>query len=600
MATYTISVTNKSNCYLYYLQDNTSGVTRKTISLNDDFEIVGVVPANVENYEVTFPDSTKCGVLGVLKKYNLGSVSNGSFRAYSVATSDNSMPTSDGMSSSSTNANEKTITNDNGTFNFYIIGNISSNGYFSTNNAFEWNNNVMYLYYRYNLEYASTQTTDDTSIKTVTYGNVTIETASATDCTYTYTPNSPTTNDDITLTFTANDGYYFAEDIYITDGTNIYTATISSDNLTATYTWNHTDSESDITLRITAIAKLKAGNVTIVESTVENCTYTVTPTDPTTDDTIVIVFTPNDNYHFSVTPYVTAQNQGYMSNTITAVANGDGSYTATITFSESTSATINLYAYAITSTSGSTGYLFTIFKIDEQNMQDIASARYINLSTGEIVDLGDYINTLKKFYCSVPTSTNKQSILLGTYKIDTQAVTVTDEIFDIDCGEIKIASINNNATDYDISATAYLPFIGMVNLDGDKIMGRTLRLVYTVSSINGTCIGNLISNNSIIATFEGNIGIDLPYILAQTEGRYRGNVNSNNNILYGFVPKIFVYYHENYNENGKIAITDNRYARIGDLTDFNAIEDVDFTGVDIPSDEIDMLEEILKNGIIVS
>lgn len=356
--------------------------------------------------------------------------------------------------------------------------------------------------------------------------------------------------------------------------------------------------------------------INVEEGTIENCTVTWTPTKPSFADELVFICTPNDGYHFSVTPYITldyeikyydTSSSEWVTETkhdvIDGVDNGDGSYTIKTTFNEYTYYTVTVSAYAIVDESGATGYLYTLFKVSEKNMQAIADTRYVlvTLSSGdtETIDLGQFINSLKKFYCDVPTNTKTQSILLGTYKIDTQAPTITDEIFDINCGSITVEEINKNASDYNITVNCYLPFIGLVSIDGDRVMGRTINLVYSISAVNGTCVAKFICDDCIIATFEGSIAIDLPYITYGDEGSYNTQIVNNANILYGYTPYIYLNYYPNYNPNGSTLMNDDKYARVGDLTGFNVLTDIDYVGLDIPSDEIDMIEQIMAQGVYV-
>lgn len=492
-----------------------------------------------------------------------------------------------------------------------VVVNITANdGYNFDNSTPYLKNGLSYTYAEISddklsatITWSTTETSSDITLylravaKVITVGNLTIEDYQVTNSKWTTNPDTPTIKDTVIFTFTADEGFYFKSAPQIKENLQYYTATLSEDNKSATYEWTASSTTSDITLQIISMA-VSFESVTIIEETVENSSWVSTPSENIkTSDTLVITCTPIENYHFSVVPYVIVHPQGYMNRTVEGIINEDGTATITVTFTENSETTVNLYSYAIPSTGSGSGYLFTLFKINEENMQKIASTRYINLSADTVIDLGDYINTLKKFYCNVPVTENTQSILLGSYKIDTKAPTVTDEIFTLSCGKITVAENNQNASDYESVVSCYLPFVGMVEIDADRIIGRTIELTYTISAINGTCVAQIWSDENVVGAFEGNVAIDLPYILAQTEGRYRGNVNSNNRILYGYTPYIYVFYHANYNENGKVISHDNLYAKLADLSGFNVVEDIDFTGLNIPTEEVDLIEQVFKDGV---
>lgn len=357
--------------------------------------------------------------------------------------------------------------------------------------------------------------------------------------------------------------------------------------------------------------------VTIKDSTVDNATYTYTPTNPSFADTVTVVCTPNDGYHFSVAPYATLdyditttsyEGTGAPTTTtehkteqIDGVLNDDGTATITITFTAFAVTTVGVTAYAIADEVGATGYLYQLFNVSEDNLQAIAQTRYVLISNEDgsesDIDLGKYIHSLKKFYCAVPHSDKTQLILLGTYKVDTKAPIITDEIFDIDCGAVTFEEINKNSTDYTITVNLYLPFIGNVSISSDKVMGRTVNLIYTVSSVNGACVAKLVYDGVVLDSYEGSIAVDLPYITYSDEGTFNQQTVNNTAILYGYTPYAYANYQPNYNdENGQI-LDNNRYGRIGSFTNYNEFTDLELQGLDIPSDEIDMIVDVLQGGI---
>ena len=84
-------------------------------------------------------------------------------------------------------------------------------------------------------------------------------------------------------------------------------------------------------------------------------------------------------------------------------------------------------------------------------------------------------------------------------------------------GSASVSKKYNNFLDYSpyTNIWIFLPFIGMRQLDTDKYMGRTLKIVYKVDIITGSCCACIYASNSsgkylLIDTYNGSCGIDIP------------------------------------------------------------------------------------------
>ena len=109
------------------------------------------------------------------------------------------------------------------------------------------------------------------------------------------------------------------------------------------------------------------------------------------------------------------------------------------------------------------------------------------------------------------SDTTAKNIALGN--IDT-GVTGNKVISNI--GKILIGSVNvtppfNNFLSYGsyTSVSIYLPYLGMRQLDTDKVMGKTLKVYYNVDCLSGNCVIELFSNNVKINEFSCNVSIDI-------------------------------------------------------------------------------------------
>ena len=109
------------------------------------------------------------------------------------------------------------------------------------------------------------------------------------------------------------------------------------------------------------------------------------------------------------------------------------------------------------------------------------------------------------------SGTTAKNIALGN--IDTG---VTGNRVNSNIGKILIGSVNvtppfNNFLSYGsyTSVTIYLPYLGMRQLDTDKVMGKTLKVYYNVDCLSGNCVIELFSNNIKINEFSCNVSIDI-------------------------------------------------------------------------------------------
>ena len=104
-----------------------------------------------------------------------------------------------------------------------------------------------------------------------------------------------------------------------------------------------------------------------------------------------------------------------------------------------------------------------------------------------------------------------KNIVLGN--IDTGVVgnKVNSNIGKILIGSVNVTPPFNNFLSYGnyTSVSIYLPYLGMRQLDTDKVMGKTLKVYYNVDCLSGNCVIELFSNNVKINEFSCNVSIDI-------------------------------------------------------------------------------------------
>lgn len=90
------------------------------------------------------------------------------------------------------------------------------------------------------------------------------------------------------------------------------------------------------------------------------------------------------------------------------------------------------------------------------------------------------------------------------------------QFVDVDCGTLEIEKYYGSALDYSpyTKVSCFLPFIGMVTLDTDEVMGRTLHVVYRVDICSGSCVAYITVDGNAIYQFSGHCAIPIPLAAA--------------------------------------------------------------------------------------
>lgn len=134
----------------------------------------------------------------------------------------------------------------------------------------------------------------------------------------------------------------------------------------------------------------------------------------------------------------------------------------------------------------------------------------------------DGVITLFELYCT-PTVVGRKNIRSGFLDSGVAADTVS-RYTEIDCGSIGIPEYYGNYFDYSPYSKAfiYLPFIGVVEVSVDDIVGHCVNITYRIDEYNGSCIamitvakittvnGEEVEYSNLLYQFSGNCAVELP------------------------------------------------------------------------------------------
>ena len=127
----------------------------------------------------------------------------------------------------------------------------------------------------------------------------------------------------------------------------------------------------------------------------------------------------------------------------------------------------------------------------------------------------DGIIAFMKLYATPHTGAGK-NICLGYLDSGVGAPLVTQQITVVECGKVTVPTCFGNATDYPpyTTAQAYLPFIGIVQLNSYDIVDSEVTCTYRVDCYTGACIAQLQCKrgnmDAVLYEFSGNCAQQLP------------------------------------------------------------------------------------------
>lgn len=421
----------------------------------------------------------------------------------------------------------------------------------------------------------------------------------------TATPYSFNEGESVTITLTAADGYCIktAEGTrynYDTDKDESISFTISADKKTATATVKDTSDYGVYEVTGDSEAAPTPSKTKTIEYTLDSHT-TATPASFNEGDSVTITLTAAEGYYIK-----TAEGQRFNYDTekdepISFTISADKK-TATATVKD----TADYGIYEVRGDSDAAPApvtldgLTSIYLPTDAELGEIGKLRYsvtISPSSSGVVDLGAYIVNYIKMFIDV-TPDGKTDCVLGYFNTQIEVNYKNSQIQEIDCGNIEVSEINKNVTDYtDVETRLFLPFIGMIDIDPKRIMGKTVNLKYKINLINGDCVALLYADAVLISISHGQVGYKMPYILNDNLLTAVENYSFNGQYLLDKNPYLLIYYKNQIsnstNYNG------NAWYTINDLNGYTTFTDVVITGLDCTIDEMAEIEQILKSGVIL-
>lgn len=275
----------------------------------------------------------------------------------------------------------------------------------------------------------------------------------------------------------------------------------------------------------------------------------------------------------------------------------------------------------------------------------------------------DFIDNIKKLFedpmqaviglhmiYATPSRGIDHNIICGYLDSGVNSRTVSNQYINIACGAIKISKYFGNILDYApyTKIQLFLPFIGVVNLDTNEVMGSTLNVTYRVDVLTGACLAQVYVSRSdygaVMYTFSGNCAVQLPItggnyssIIANTIGigasigatiasggalapvavagaaagvsnshlnvAHSGSIGANAGAMGGKIPYLIITRPKPYNANNYsnfYGYPSNNTIKLSSCTGYTRVKDIHLENISSATDdELNEIESLLKEGVII-
>lgn len=235
-----------------------------------------------------------------------------------------------------------------------------------------------------------------------------------------------------------------------------------------------------------------------------------------------------------------------------------------------------------------------VYVVTLDNLKEFAAKRYFT-DGGENVDLGEYVNRIKRIYTDItPFSTDV--IRCGNFNTGVACQQPAQDKITLDFGTAVVPAHNEDNTDYESEIQLFLPFAGFVNLNNDYA-GKTIALQYVINVVTGNGVALLSCDGVVFQVEETEPSSEIIYLSPSTQVKTVGGDDWNEMLYYGLEPYIYCKWYESAS-NGRN--TDRQTGILGDFRGFNVFDDVTpIHTAEMLADEQGMIYAALSDGVYI-
>lgn len=235
-----------------------------------------------------------------------------------------------------------------------------------------------------------------------------------------------------------------------------------------------------------------------------------------------------------------------------------------------------------------------VYLVTLDNLKEFAAKRYFT-DGGENVDLGEYVNRIKRIYTDItPFSTDV--IRCGNFNTGVSCQQPAQDKITLDFGTAVVPAHNEDNTDYESEIQLFLPFAGFVNLNNDYA-GKTIALQYVINVVTGNGVALLSCDGVVFQVEETEPSSEIIYLSPSTQVKTVGGDDWNEMLYYGLEPYIYCKWYESAS-NGRN--TDRQTGILGDFRGFNVFDDVTpIHTAEMLTEEQEMIYTALSDGVYI-
>lgn len=237
-------------------------------------------------------------------------------------------------------------------------------------------------------------------------------------------------------------------------------------------------------------------------------------------------------------------------------------------------------------------YCVTLDNLDAFSKQRFFEIKDDTQGIYEEVNLGIYVNRIKRIFTNVPVS-GIDSLRCGNYNTGITVQTPEKDIIILNFGDVSLTGLNGDSEDYNAQISVFIPCRGFVAVDS-KYIGKTVNLSFKVNVITGDAVAFLSCDGVVFQVESFSLARDVIYKTGTTELNIVGGTQWDEQILYGLEPYVIITQNTTVNKpvnNTQESIT------IGDVTGYAQFENVDLNTVNLLVDEYNTIISELEKGV---
>lgn len=251
-----------------------------------------------------------------------------------------------------------------------------------------------------------------------------------------------------------------------------------------------------------------------------------------------------------------------------------------------------------------TGGFVNLYKADYSSLVKFSNdwiSKTVSASGVSIYNVTSYISNLIMLPFDIPKQLiNKPSgIIAGNQVYTTEMPTIDSNRYTYDLGNIKIAEQYKNAYDYyNVKTRLMLPYTDNVELDPKHVINHTISIKYNVDFQTGDTTVIIANENGTFLTNQVNISDNIPFITTSTNGNQYAVINQLKTKFNNEIKQAYILI-----EQPTPILNDEYYSTIerGILKAYNGNVKAEMLSnvSNIPSDELPLVQNILRNGVTI-